>query len=96
MWLRGTLCPSDFGGVVVAEGLTDWLALSTSEWVAEERHAVLGIGSGSLGGLDALPWRMAPQVLIATDPDEAGETYASRVRAAVPAEGPSVCRVGFS
>lgn len=70
--------PSPSGLVVIAEGLTDWLALAC--W-AEYREPVTIYGMTS-GGADAFASIAIPDtadLIIATDDDPAGNDYAARI-----------------
>tara|TARA_R110000868_G_scaffold405983_1_gene685930 strand:+ start:3083 stop:3490 length:408 start_codon:yes stop_codon:yes gene_type:complete len=72
--------PVDGGLVVVAEGLTDWLALSC--W-AEYRDPVTVFGLTS-GGSEAFAGIALPDtadLIIATDDDPAGNDYADKIAA---------------
>lgn len=64
------------GRVLVAEGETDWLTLAT---VHDEGIAVLGIGSGSWTDDFAAALPRGADVVVYTDPDDAGERYAQKV-----------------
>jgi len=63
--------------VFVAEGVPDWLTYATA-WgdAAEDAPAVLGVESGSATPEIAARIPDGAEVVIATDPDEAGERYA--------------------
>jgi hypothetical protein len=88
LWAKGTssegclfwngLAPSTAVLCVVAEGLTDWLALCA--W-ADLQPGVLALGltSGGPAGLADVPLPRACPVVVATDDDEAGDAYAVRV-----------------
>lgn len=62
--------------VLVAEGEPDWLTLATTQ---PEATAVLGITSGSWTEEIASRIPDAADVVVMTDPDQAGERYAAQV-----------------
>lgn len=69
--------------VLVAEGLTDWLAAAC--W-AEDRPGVtvLGLTSGGPAGFAHVRLGDGTQLVIATDDDESGDAYAAAVAAHYP------------
>lgn len=76
-WLRGGEAPDR---VLVVEGFTDFLTACTQGLGI----AVLGIESGSAEAFATLPWKSGCRVIVATDPDKAGDGYARRIVDALP------------
>jgi hypothetical protein len=76
--------PPSLGGIAITEGLTDTIAMALAFAEAAKPWAVLGVTSTT--GTDALKrvrWPSVP-VVVATDPDAAGDRYAREVRSALP------------
>lgn len=69
--------------VVVAEGITDWLALAL--WAASSKNAerivVLGLTSGGPEAFANIPVPATADLVIATDDDAHGDGYAAKVAA---------------
>lgn len=80
-WLRGA-APAP-ARLLVAEGITDYLAATQTARRAPGT-LVLGAASGGFGALAEAPIPRATRVLVATDPDAAGDRYAAQVLAAIP------------
>jgi len=81
--LRGAP-PRDLGGIAICEGLTDTVTMALAFADAGKQWAVLGVTSTT--GTDALArvqWPAVP-VVVATDPDPAGDRYAQEIRVALP------------
>ena len=70
------------GELVVAEGLPDWLDVATNYSDSDEAApAVFGVTAGSWTPEIAARVPEGTRVIIATDPDEAGDKYAQKVGA---------------
>ena len=70
--------------VLLAEGLTDTLALALWARYRAEPAAVLGMIEGSAKALSRVAWRPGQTVVCFTDTDGAGEGYAVAAQAALP------------
>lgn len=70
-------------GVLVVEGLTDWLAAATQVCKTGEGIAVFGAASGGFSALSQVPLPRVP-VAVCTDRGDTGERYAETVRRALP------------
>lgn len=88
--LRGEGEP--LAGVLLAEGLTDTLALALYAARKSEAFAVLGLAAGGASALARVVWPEGLTAFVCTDSDEAGERYADEAAAALPASV-SVLRV---
>ena len=69
-------------GVVLVEGLTDFIAAALA--MEGRPWAVLGATSGSFPALAKLAWPEGVRAVVATDQDPAGERYFREIRAALP------------
>lgn len=82
-WLSGEASAPD--RVLIVEGATDFMAA-----VAKQKHerikdlAILGIESGSIPALQIMRWKVGGLVILATDPDPAGASYNTKIRAVLP------------
>jgi hypothetical protein len=81
--MRGKPPPS-LDGVIVVEGLTDFLATCLAMSEAGRSTAVLGGTAGSFAALSEVSWPEGCPAFVATDEDPTGERYAAEVRAALP------------
>jgi hypothetical protein len=81
--MRGTPPPS-LDGVIVVEGLTDFLAMCLAMSEAGRPTAVLGGTAGSFAALSRVSWPEGCPAFVATDEDPTGERYAAEVHAALP------------
>ena len=70
--------------ILLAEGLTDTLALALWARYRAEPAAVLGMVAGSAKALSRVAWRPGQTVVCFTDTDGAGEGYAQAALAALP------------
>ena len=70
--------------ILLAEGLTDTLALALWARCKAEPAAVLGMVAGSAKALSRVAWRPGQTVVCFTDTDGAGEGYAEAARDALP------------
>ena len=70
--------------ILLAEGLTDTLALALWTQYKAEPTAVLGMVAGSAKALSRVAWRPGQTVVCFTDNDGAGDGYAEAARAALP------------
>ncbi len=80
--LRGDA--GDTSKAIIVEGMTDLIALTLAVFDAKRTDAILGITSGSTKALGLVKWPPGIPVVILTDQDEAGEKYATEIRAAIP------------
>jgi hypothetical protein len=71
-------------GVVITEGITDFIAAGVSMVETGGRYAILGGTSGSWSALARVPWPQGVVVVVATDHDDAGEKYAVEIARVVP------------
>lgn len=78
--LRGEAAPEV---VLVAEGLTDFLAFAVAAACRERRPAVLGGDGGGWAALDRVGWPRGCRVILSADPDDAGDRYVRKARAAL-------------
>jgi 5S rRNA maturation endonuclease (ribonuclease M5) len=73
---------------VIVEGMTDYIAASLwackQQCTKNETVAILGITSGSINALSKINWPDGKKVIIATDNDDAGNSYAKKIRKAIP------------
>lgn len=81
--LRGTYSGP---GLVLVEGLTDYLAAAqlAAELEPERRPAVLGVVAGSARSLVATNVKASCRLVVLTDNDEQGERYFREIAAALP------------
>lgn len=76
--------PEGLGGIAICEGLTDTVTMALALAEVGKVWAVLGVTSTT--GTEALARARWPDVriVVATDPDPAGDRYAQEIRAALP------------
>jgi len=70
--------------VLLAEGLTDTIALSLFAYRRPEHIAVLGVIEGGAAALAGVKWTPGQVVVCFTDTDPAGDKYAAAALAALP------------
>lgn len=71
-------------GVLITEGLTDFLAAAMDVRDMRAPFAVLGAASGGFGALARVAWPDALPAFVAVDTDTAGQQYAAEIRRALP------------
>jgi len=87
---------ANLAGVVIVEGLTDYI--SASVWACRkesdrrsagtglcEAFGVLGIYQGGINALRGIQWPAGTNVIISTDNDAQGDKYAGEIRKCLPA-----------
>ena len=77
----------EVSSLLVVEGLTDFLVASLMTHARERTdrwRAVVGVTSGSVGAFGGLRLPRGLPVLVGTDDDPAGETYAGQIARALP------------
>lgn len=73
-------------GVLIVEGLTDWLSASLRVASSGRRMPVIGVTAGGPPAFARVRIPTGVPVIVATDADGAGDEYARQIRAALPPE----------
>lgn len=81
--LREGVAPVD--GVIVVEGVTDFIRASLVAAELRHRVAVLGAAAGGFRALAEVRWPADTHVFTATDADKVGDEYAAEVQSALAA-----------